>query len=315
MSFVRFVGMSIGFAVLAAASLTAQRNSIFISGHSSLSIPVEINNNLILVETRLNGKRPLKLIFDTGASATVINADLQEELGIKGTEKMDGTATGGNIEGTMAKGVKIAVKGVVVPDQPVGLIAMPRIPGFDFDGAIGWDFIKQVVVEIDYLNKVMNLYAPGRYRYRGKGTTVPFDLKGRQTPLLNASFLFPAKRSVIARLELDTGADNAFLLYAPFFEKRQLLTASNIDRTNPGRGAGGETERALYNATSTSLGPFTFRNVPVLFSFQRDGLEDGVDGIVGGEILRRFKLIIDYSRSRMILEPNKDLKKPIEVDG
>ncbi len=235
------------FVLVSVIAASAQKTS-FAVGDSSLAIPIEINNNLILIEARLNGKRPLKLIFDTGASATVINADLSNELDIQGTERMDGTATGGNIEVMMAKDVRIGVRGVEVAHQRVGLLALPRIPGFDFDGAIGFDFINQFVVEIDYLKRVMNLYDPARYRYRGKGTIVPLTLMN-QTPILNAAFLFPGKRLVSGRIELDTGADNAFLLYAPFFEKHRLLSASKGQPITPGRGAGGETERVVNRAT------------------------------------------------------------------
>lgn len=34
------------------------------------------------------------------------------------------------------------------------------------------------------------------------------------------------------------------------------------------------------------------------------GASEETDGLVGGEVLHRFKLILDYSRKRMILEPN-----------
>ncbi|MCI0349467.1 MAG: PDZ domain-containing protein [Acidobacteriales bacterium] len=37
-------------------------------------------------------------------------------------------------------------------------------------------------------------------------------------------------------------------------------------------------------------------------------------GIIGGEILRRFTAIFDYSRKRMILEPNAALDEPYEHD-
>lgn len=293
----------------------AQPKVTYASGRA-VRIPVEIDNNIILMNVSLNGRPPVRLIFDTGASHTVINADRAEAFGIKGSVKMTGNATGGRIEGTMAMGVKIGVQGVEVANQPVGIIAMPRVPGFDFDGVIGFDFINQFVVEIDYLNKVMDLHDPVVYQYRGKGTALPLLLKGRRTPLMNTSFVFASGKRVMARLELDTGADNAFRLNYPFVEKHRLLSKGLAGNT--GRGGGGEVERVLGQAIRAVLGPFEFREVPVLFSLQKEGLEEGgsVDGIIGGELLRRFKLIIDYSRRRVILEPNKNLKEPIVmVDG
>ncbi len=38
------------------------------------------------------------------------------------------------------------------------------------------------------------------------------------------------------------------------------------------------------------------------------------DGPIGNEIMRRFKVTIDYSRRRMMLEPNSQLSQPFESD-
>jgi hypothetical protein len=46
-------------------------------------------------------------------------------------------------------------------------------PGFEFDGIIGYDFLNQFVIEIDYLNKFMNLYNPRAYAYAGKEKAIP----------------------------------------------------------------------------------------------------------------------------------------------
>lgn len=37
-------------------------------------------------------------------------------------------------------------------------------------------------------------------------------------------------------------------------------------------------------------------------------------GLLGGEVLRRFTVTVDYSRSRIILEPNAQLDAPMEFD-
>lgn len=38
------------------------------------------------------------------------------------------------------------------------------------------------------------------------------------------------------------------------------------------------------------------------------------DGVIGGEILRRFKVIFDYARGRLILEPNAHYVEAVEYD-
>ena len=39
-----------------------------------------------------------------------------------------------------------------------------------------------------------------------------------------------------------------------------------------------------------------------------------VDCQIGGEIFRRFKVTVDLSRKRMILEPNKNFNDPFDVE-
>jgi len=284
---------------------------------AALNIPIEVDNNIVLVNVSVNGKSPVKMILDTGASATIVNADRAESLGLKGITGASGSATGGKIEGKMAIGVSIGVSNMYVDDAHVVIVPMTRTPGFEFDGILGSDFFNDFVVEIDYLNKVMDLYVPLTFRYRGRGRIVPLKIAGRKTPAVAASFRFKNGQRVDANLELDTGADSAFLLNDSFVKRFRLLRTSKGLTQTIGRGADGEQERVLGAAKQVTFGSFLFSDVPVFFSLQKNdaSASDQIDGIVGGEVLRRFKVIIDYSRSRMILEPNKSLKEPFDVEG
>src|SRR5258708_8680950 len=55
----------------------------FISGDSSLKIPFELSNDLILLQARVNDSAPLWFILDTGASSTVIDSQLAKTLRLK----------------------------------------------------------------------------------------------------------------------------------------------------------------------------------------------------------------------------------------
>src|SRR5207244_1056724 len=52
-------------------------------GNSALRIPLEIDNNIILLRVNVNGSKPLKFIFDTGASISCISSKRAAELGLK----------------------------------------------------------------------------------------------------------------------------------------------------------------------------------------------------------------------------------------
>jgi C-terminal processing protease CtpA/Prc len=64
------------------------------------------------------------------------------------------------------------------------------------------------------------------------------------------------------------------------------------------------------------LGRFLVTNpvVTVTPDAEGAGVSGGTVGLLGGEVLRRFRVTVDYSRSRIILEPNAQLDAPMEFD-
>ena len=282
----------------------------FTSGSSALKIPLDIDNNIVLLQVRVNGSKPLKFIFDTGASHTIINSKRAAELGLKSEGEASGTGTGGRVQGSYVTGVTLSVAGAEVSNQLIALVPFPTIPGFELDGTIGYDFINQFVIEIDYLKKTMNLYDPRTYAYKGQGGIVPLLLAGRRTPLILTQITLEGRAPVVANLELDTGLDGTFVIYGPFANKHELLAAMPNGLQDRGRGLGGEQARVLGQFKAVRLGQFLMKNPPAALTDE----SDKPDGIVGGEILRRFKVILDYSRKRMILEPNKSFKDPYNID-
>ena len=288
----------------------------FTSGNNALKIPLEIDNNIILMRVSVNNSRPLKFIFDTGASYSVINSQRAVELGLKSEGEARGNATGGAIHGSYTKGVSLSVQGAEVSNQLIASIPFETPPGFEFDGTIGYDFINQFVVEIDYPNKIMNLYNPRTYAYSGKGEVIPLLLKGRRTPLVLTEIVLEGRAPLKARLEVDTGADDTFVVNSPFVKRQKL--AESIQKINQGtrNGAGGEQKVIVGRFKAVRLGRFALENPTVGLSFDTEGsgASEENDGTIGGEIFRRFKVILDYSRRRMILEPNESFSEPYEIN-
>jgi predicted aspartyl protease len=295
-----------------------EATSRFTSGNSALKIPLEIDNNLLLLRVSVNGSKPLRFIFDTGASHSGIDAKRATELGLKTEGQATGMATGGPIEGTFIRGVSFKVPGAEVSNQVIFSMAFPTVPGFEFDGVIGYDFINQFVIEIDYLNKFMNLYNPQTYVYRGKEKPIPLMFYGGRDPFVVTKIVLEGRAPIEATLEVDTGADGTFVISGRFVEKHQLLTAIPNTVKDRGRGAGGEERRTLGQVKAAHIGRFVMKDPPLALSLHTDG-SDGKDkdGVVGGEIFRRFKLIIDYRHQRMFLEPNKSFNEPyhLETEG
>jgi hypothetical protein len=235
-------------------------------------------------------------------------------LGLKTEGQVRGTATGGSIEASLIKGVTLSVEGAKVSNQLIAAISFGAISCFQFDGIIGYDFINQFVVEIDYTNSVMNLYDPKSFSYSGKGEVIPLSLADR-TPLTDAKIVLEAGEPIVASLVVDTGGDGTFVINSPFVDKHKLVEA--IPKTIDGSsvGAGGEQKRLLGRVKAVQLGGLVIENptVGLARDTEGEGASDDNHGIIGGEIFRRFKVILDYSRQQMIFEANKSFGDPYEV--
>jgi hypothetical protein len=286
-------------------------------GNSALRIPLEIDNNLIRLRVNVNGSQPLKFIFDTGASFSAISSKRAADLGLKSQGQLSANATGGKIEVSRIEGVELKVQGARVSDLTIGAFPFPTTPGFEFDGIIGCDFIRQFVIEIDYLKKTMNLYNPRTYRYAGRGKSIPLILIAGNTPLVNMKILVAGRAAVNAKLEVDTGGDNTVLVNSPFVKSHKLVEAMQNTTQDARNGVGGNQQVITGRANAVELGTFTLKDVPVQLSLDTEGAgaSEENDGLIGGEIFRRFKVILDYSRKRMILEPNKSFNDPYNLEG
>jgi hypothetical protein len=290
----------------------------FISGSSSLEIPFELSNNLVLIEAKVNDSAPVWFIFDTGAESTVIDAELAKTLRLKAAGKIVGSGGAGTAEAVRFKSVSlhlpnIEITNVTLYGLPIDSWSSPL--GKKIGGVIGYDIIKEFVVEINYAAQKINFYKPESYRYSGAGEIFALTFE-ENMPFIQASIAFEGRTPVTGKFEIDSGSTGAILLNTPFVKKHGLLkSVAQTSETRIG-GVGGTAQAFLGRVKNVALGGFRLENPIARFSQSTRGdyASAKYDGLIGGEILRRFKTIFDYSRKRMILEPNALFSEPFEID-
>jgi hypothetical protein len=290
----------------------------FISGNSSLKIPFELSNNLILVQARVNDSAPLWFILDTGASSTVIDSQLAKALRLKPSGRIAetggaGTATALTSKGTSLKLPNVEAVNLTIFGLPIDFLSAPF--GRKIGGALGNDILKKLVVEVDYAAQVINLYEPERYHYSGSGEVIPLTLEG-DLPFVRARVTLAVRPVIGGKFELDSGSTGAVLFNTPFVERNKLLiSVSKSSQTRVG-GVGGSAVAFSGRLMTIGLGSFQLENSVARFSRARRGDDASAryDGLIGGEIFRRFKVVFDLTGRRMILEPNAQFSEPYEVD-
>ncbi|MFL6237657.1 MAG: aspartyl protease family protein [Thermoanaerobaculia bacterium] len=291
------------------------------AGHPIASLPAEmVLNGGILLRARVNGSEPLGLVLDSGAgSRFILDRHRAESLGLELRGRAQSAGAGASsYDVTFASNVRIALAGVAFPSQTVSIISLsPLAPfaGRSLDGVIGFGLFSRYVVEINYAARKVDLYEPQGYRYSGSGIRLPLTMEGNHL-YVPAKIAMPGRAAFEGRLMIDTGAMTAtVLLNRPTVERHGLLASTGkriLDRSLPG--LGGEVSQILSRAATIQLGGLTIRQPTVSLSQDAAGAlaSPGFDGIIGGELLRRFKVIFDPARRQLILEPNACFAEPYE---
>ncbi len=185
--------------------------------------------------------------------------------------------------------------------------------GRRMDGILGAEFFRRFVVEIDFLKKELSLYEPGAFSYQGSGKILPLSFRDNH-PYVKAKLLLPGREAIEGEFVIDSGSNFPLILLPAFVERHQIRQAVPSARSVFGRGVGGEIMMPLGRANQLQLGRFNISQ-PVT-ALPREGFfgAHGKSGNIGAAILRRFKVVFDYARSRVILEPNERFADPYAYD-
>lgn len=269
----------------------------------SLTVPVSIEDGVIVVDVIAQGLGPFPMIVDSGA-VNVITPELAKALGLKVTS---GSRIQGAAERTLAAAStylsEIRVADSEMKDQRFLVLSLPRSmtdrgSGTPSVGVLGYQLFTNFVVRLDYQKSLMTLTAPQDFHYAGSGVCVPFVLRGR-LPSVKAQ-----ADGIPGLFAIDTGSDGGLVFERTFVERNSLesrhpavlkIMHSAVD--------------GLYETIVTRIDRFDIANATIerpLSEFplgQSKGLPiRGVSGSIGSRILRQFIITFDYSRRELWFE-------------
>lgn len=284
-------------------------------------IPFELYSDYILVRVGVNGSGPHDFILDTGASDYFLNRRLAEVAGIalEPLEEQPGLGTG---EGTppisVAKDVTFTLGSIEFPHRtaysvPVG--GLENAIGRPINGIIGADLFTSYVVEIDYASRKLSLFDRRSFRYSGSGSVLPIKLV-EDRPFVRAELLINARTRVSGLFIIDTGDGSALNVHTPFVRKHRLPPKGQPVLASVTFGIAGKAAQLIGRVAGLKLGRFVLKAPITAFAQAEKGstADASYDGAIGDEILKRFKVTLDYSRKRLILEHSDGFDAPFEAD-
>jgi len=270
------------------------------SGNAA-EIPAEFIGNLIFLPARINNGKPSLLFLDSTAAVSSVAPSRIAELGL-----------------TTLEHPVLNLPGVDFPFAALPALAKEDFAaqtGRSFQGSLGNDFLRSIVMEIDYGRKTLRLYDPGIYKYSGNGTSFPITFAGG-VPLIRAKLTLPGQKAREGEFMVNTALDAAIVIAEKFAEGHHLFSAhlKTIPALDP-QINGGENV-VLGRPKQFQLGAYGVEGAIAEFSPKDPFPGAGADiaGMIGGGILRRFTAVFDYPHQQLILAPNLRIHELEEED-
>lgn len=260
------------------------------------------DNPLLLVPCEVNRSGTFEFILDSGATTCLVSRDLAERLGVEATGSREGTGAGGKITLGIGTLRTLSLGAAVQSDVRVGITdELERIGAFvgaKIFGVVGFNFFRHYRVTVDYRALTLRLDSPGEDGAAG-GDSVAFQIAPAR-PLL----LLPVSVNGRGpyRFALDTGSSMSSI--SPELARELGMPTTNSEEA--GLGAGGALEVAFTRADSIALGGAIVNGVdltvPAFFPMLSKAAGAQLDGALGHNFLRNFRVTLDYPDSMVWLE-------------
>jgi predicted aspartyl protease len=281
------------------------------AGMAAVDLHAHFEDGQISLPVSIAG-RTLFFLLDSGASALTIDPGVAKELGL--TLANARTEVAGNrfeAHDTVIPAIDISglkMHNVVASVVPLGMGRKPTDPA----GLLGFDFLAELAVHIDYEHQRVLAMDPRSYKPPSGTDVAALQVRlSSQVPMVNADI----GGAISQRLIVDTGSPSALLLF-DYFSRRHgdvlrfplddIVLASNpATRTSPG--IGGDFKSRPFRMRYVGLGHFSIAGVVADAVTSRGAYPQDDDGLMGSDLLQFFTVDLDYAAGRMFLRARPTL--------
>jgi hypothetical protein len=291
-------------------------------GRNRVKIPIEVNNNLVIIPVVINGQLPLRFILDTGVRTAILTEKIFSDiLNLTYTRKYSVGGPGAN------KIIQAYVTNNVSLDLPPGVhgeghallvleedyLELRNYLGADVHGVLGYELFSRFIVTIDYERKELILTRPEKFRPKRKSQKIKISVEDTK-PYFSTTVSMTDSSTCHMKLLIDSGASHGLILEPD--SNDTIKVPKKYVKSIIGRGLGGVITGKIGRIASVELGKYDVKNVIANFpdpNSYMDTLKNSRtvkrNGAVGGEILSRFKVTFDFPRENLYLRRNGAFKK------
>ena len=295
------------------------------NGVNKVKIPFEYHQKLIIIPVKINNVE-LNFILDTGASKTVVfSLDDIEEIEFYDTElfTVRGIGSGEPLEAVLSKNNIITIgNDIYGSNQDIYIVSDYKIDlsskvGKTIHGIIGYNFLKDFAVNINYQNKTIKVFDHKHFREPKNKRYEAFDLEiNNKKPYIIGTIKDEKIGTKDVKLLIDSGNSDAFWLFDDPSTGFIAPEPNFVDHLGVGLSGNIYGKRSIIS--EFQLGNYTLKKPTVAFldstqtHFAR--LFDTRNGSLGNKVLDRFNTYFDLKNNKLWLKKTSNFKKEFKYN-
>ena len=305
-------------------SLSGQDYVLANARERSNKLPFKLINNLMIVPVEVNGVE-LSFIMDSGVSKPILfNLYDQDSIELRDVTQISikGLGEGKPIEALSSLGNTFRIGSLTNTDQQLYVVLDKDMNfssslGVPIHGIIGYDIFKDYVVEINYNRTFIRFHHPDYYQPKtnSKAVSLPLEIENFKA-YIKGGVVLQGQEEIPVKLLMDTGSSDAIWLFSK--EEEGLWVPEKNYEDYLGKGLSGNIFGKRTRIEQVRIGDFVLKDAKAAFpdigSFQALLNIGDRDGSLGGEVLKRFNMVIDYPGQQITLSKNALFNEPFQFN-
>jgi hypothetical protein len=265
-------------------------------------LPFEDYGGHLYVQGKVNGVPIKNLIVDSGAVDLFVGESTTKALKLAP-------------QSTKSLPLSWTLGALTFQDPHSAVLSQTEINGLEqyfgrkVSGVIGYELFEQLVVELDFQRHRLDFHRPTTYQYSGNGQRIPLMLESDRA-YINATITPYGFAAKPAKLMIDLGSNAALSIRAGCGFNQQLIAAAPHTLHRKLATITGTDEIVLARVKQLQIGTTQLQQPITVFDQTQTEDCDRLNGKIGYQILRQFKVILDYPHRQLILETPQAAQPP-----
>ncbi len=272
-----------------------------------IEVPFELVANQIIVQVKIAGKGPYTMLLDSDTDPSAVDLATARELGL-GLDSRRFPATGGGTEVNLVQLTRLPTVelGVIAKDVPAAAIDLSKLSarlGRPVHGVLGYSFLKDRIIQIDYPALKIRFYTVSPYLgLQNQPNTVnkiAMPFRYEDGVLIDSVFVNGEK----LKATLDTGSSDTFSLTPEAVALLGLDEDEQKGAVEKSVGYNGEYESKSGMLKSVRIGRLTVDSAPATLWAPKTGHDKKKYQLsIGNGFFKDYLLTFDFRGKTVVFE-------------